>query len=664
LLRCGHPPVPWASSRLGPVIGPTFKAARLTGDARRADGVSAEEQAVQLYAGSTNEFIQDSIQHEVAKKIGDSFYDFYRYRASISELRSWENSLQALTNQILYSSLRDNGIIIEMQLPLSSSRIDCILTGEDTHKRSQAVLIELKQWQVVESSDFEDCVITVLGGRQKAVPHPSLQARNYATYLRDTNSAFSEQEPVALQACSWLHNMHPEAATVLRDTKFDRWLNETPMFIASDAERFSKYLKDRLHRGSGMPVLERVTSGRYGPSKKLMEHTAAIIRGEPIYTLLDEQIVAYDAVLSMARRALKKEGHGVVIIRGGPGTGKSVLALNLMAALLKRGINAQHATGSRAFTENLWRTIGTRSKPLFRYFNSYTSSEEQSVDVLIMDEAHRIRSSSNNMYTPKAKRTERPQIDELVEASKVAVFFIDDHQAVRPGEVGSTQMIREAAVRYDAFVFEEELRTQFRCAGSDKYIDWVDQLLEIRKTGTRLLGDEEAFEFEILEEPELVEALVADRAAAGNSARLTAGFCWPWSQPNTDGTLVDDVHIGVFSRPWNARPEATRLAKGIPKALFWATDPNGISQVGCVYTAQGFEFDYVGVLWGNDLVIRNGIWVGQPQHSRDHVVKTRSGAKFIDCVKNTYRVLLTRGLKGCIVYFEDTETRNFVEDRL
>jgi DUF2075 family protein/predicted kinase len=623
-----------------------------------------EKICVQLYAGSTNEFIQDSIQHEVAKKIGDSFYDFYRYRASISELRSWENSLQALTNQILYSNLRDNGIIIEMQLPLSSSRIDCILTGHDTQKRPQAVLIELKQWQAVESSDFENSVIAVYGGREKAVPHPSVQAHNYATYLKDTNSAFSEAESVVLEACSWLHNMHPEAAVVLRDPKFDRWLSATPMFIANDADRFSKYLKDRLQRGNGLSVLERVTSGRYGPSKKLMEHTAAIIKGEPVYTLLDEQIVAYDAVLSIARRALKKSGHSIVIIRGGPGTGKSVLALNVMATLLKRGINAQHATGSRAFTENLWKTLGTRSKPMFRYFNSYSGAEDQAVDVLVMDEAHRIRSSSNSMYTPKAKRSERAQIDELVEASKVAVFFIDDHQAVRPGEVGSTQMIREAAVRHDAFVFEEELRTQFRCAGSDKFIDWVDQLLEIRKTATTHLGDEEAFEFQVLDEPELVEAVIADRAAAGSSARLTAGFCWPWSQPNADGSLVDDVQIGAFRRPWNARPEATRLAKGIPKALYWATDRSGIGQVGCVYTAQGFEFDYIGVLWGNDLVIRNGIWVGQPQYSRDHVVKTRSGAKFVDCVKNTYRVLLTRGLKGCFVFFQDPETQRFVGSRL
>jgi len=105
--------------------------------------------------------------------------------------------------------------------------------------------------------------------------------------------------------------------------------------------------------------------------------------------------------------------------------------------------------------------------------------------------------------------------------------------------------------------------------------------------------------------------------------------------------------------------------RGFP-CRFWASDPGGIEQVGCVYTAQGFEFDYIGVIFGRDLRYdaRSGAWVGDPSVSRDHVVKTRSGARFTDNVKNAYRVLLTRGMRGCYVYFEDAETRAFVEGRL
>lgn len=134
--------------------------------------------------------------------------------------------------------------------------------------------------------------------------------------------------------------------------------------------------------------------------------------------------------------------------------------------------------------------------------------------------------------------------------------------------------------------------------------------------------------------------------------------------PNADGTLVDDVPIGSFRRPWNAKPEARKLAKGIPSAQFWASDPGGVHQVGCVYTAQGFEFDIAGVIWGADLVIRDGVWVGRPSASRDTVVRTRSGARFTGIVKNAYRVLLTRGMRGCYLCILDDETRAYVSGRL
>ena len=605
------------------------------------------------------------MQHRIAQKLGDSFYDYYRYRANVSEFSSWQNSLQALSTQLTYARLRAQGIILEMQLPLASARLDCLLFGKDTEGTDSSVLIELKQWSHAADSDYDDCVLTVVGKGERALAHPSRQALNYAMYLRDTNSAFADKaEALLLQPCSWLHNMAPDSASAVRSAKFESLLAESPLFLGSDADEFAGFLKATVGNGAGLPVMERVISGRYRPSKRLMDHTAQVIRGEPAYVLLDEQIVAYDAVLAMVRRAQRRKiERGVVIVRGGPGTGKSVLALNLMGNLLKLGVVVQHATGSKAFTENLWRAIGARSKPLFRYFNSFGAAERGQIDVLILDESHRIRSSSNARWTAKARRSDRSQVDELVEAARVSVFFIDDYQVVRPGEVGSTTMIREAAVRHDAQTEEIDLRTQFRCAGSDEYISWVDQLLEIRKTGTTQLGRLDRFEFRIVDEPDELDQLIRRRASEGQTARLTAGFCWPWSDPARDGTLVEDVVVNGMRRPWNAKPDATRLAPGLPKAQFWASDPNGLAPIGCIYTAQGFEFDYCGVIIGRDLVYRAEGWVGQPEYSYDRVVKTRAGARFTDCVRNAYRVLLTRGLKGCYVYIQDQETKRFIHSR-
>ena len=436
------------------------------------------------------------------------------------------------------------------------------------------------------------------------------------------------------------------------------------MFVASDADRFGEFINDRVGAGKGVAVMDEALNAKLAPSRKLLQYTARLVAGEPAYRLIDEQLVAYNAVLSLVRKSQRaKTDKEIVIVKGGPGTGKSVIALNLLGTLSRMGVNVQHATGSKAFTENIWRVLGARSRAQVKYFNNYGDVEEGSVDVLLADESHRIRVNSNNRFTPATRKSERSQVDELVEASKVSVFFIDDHQAVRPGEVGSTALIREAALRYDVRCHEIDLRTQFRCAGSDEYIDWIDQLLEIRKTGVDQLKDV-GFDFRMTDGPEALDELVHERLAEGYSARLMAGFCWPWSDPDKDGDLIADVRVGAFVRPWNAKHDARKLSKGIPKASFWASDPGGVNQVGCVYTAQGFEFDYAGVIWGEDLVIRNGEWVGQASASRDHVVKTRAGARFTDCVKNTYRVLLTRGIRGCYLHIIDHETRGFVEARL
>jgi hypothetical protein len=619
---------------------------------------------VQLYAGPSEDFIEEAVQKRIAEQFGDAFYDYYRFRASGSEFNSWKNSLAALATQFRYSNVRDHGVVLEMQLPSSSARLDALVFGRSPVGERSAVLIELKQWTEAAPSEWDECVESVIGGGLRKVLHPSVQALRYAQYLEDTSTAFDRDKlAITLTPCAWLHNMHPGAAGVLKATEFTDALKRAPMFVASDADRFGDFLNQHVGAGHGVPIMDEALHAKLAPSRKLLQYTAQLVAGEPAYRLIDEQLVAYNAVLSLVRKSQRKKTKEIVVVKGGPGTGKSVIALNLLGTLSRMGVNVQHATGSKAFTENIWRILGTRSRAQVKFFNNYGDTARDSIDVLLADEAHRIRSSSMNRFTPAARRTERSQIDELVEASKVSVFFIDDHQAVRPGEVGSTALIHEAAIRYEARCHEIDLRTQFRCAGSDKYIDWIDQLLEIRKTGVQQL-DDVAFDFQLLDTSEAVDEIIRARLGDGQTARMMAGFCWPWSDPDDSGELIDDVQVGSFRRPWNAKPDVRKLRRGIPKASFWASDPGGVDQVGCVYTAQGFEFDYAGVIWGDDLVVRNGEWVGQASASRDHVVKTRAGARFTDCVKNTYRVLLTRGICGCYLYITDAETREFVRSRL
>jgi hypothetical protein len=451
----------------------------------------------------------------------------------------------------------------------------------------------------------------------------------------------------------------------VRAEKFAEAIATYALFDADGADGLSDYLKGRLFTGEGAQVLQRIEASRYRASKKLMDHVAETIKSKSPWILLDEQLVIFQKILGIVRAGLDARQKHVVIVHGGPGTGKSVIAINLLADLLRLGVNAQYATGSRAFTETLWEIVGTRSRANFRYFNSYGRAAFNEIDVLICDESHRIRETSANRFTPKALRSDKPQIREILEAAKVSVFFIDDRQVVRPNEIGSTTHIRQHAEELGCSMSEYALEVQFRCAGSDGFVNWINNTLGIERTPTVLWERAEGFDFRIFNSPLELEVEIRKRAEEKFSARVAGGFCWAWSDPKSDGTLEEDVVLGDYRRPWNAKPGNWTLAPGIPSAAFWATDPNGINQIGCIYTIQGFELDYVGVIWGRDLVydFDRQTWVGNKKESADHVVK-RSKEQFVELVKNTYRVLLSRGLKGCYVYFMDKDTERFVRSRM
>jgi len=619
---------------------------------------------MRLYAGTSQQFITDNIHNQISEKLKNAFFSYYRYNPSPAEINSWRNSLRSISQVFQYADLMDHGILLEYQLPLTSRRLDCMICGKDQNKNDNAIIIELKQWEKCEVADGENEVLTWVGGGKREILHPSVQVGQYQMYLEDTHTAFYENNPIQLRACTYLHNYNYYSEDVIFASKFHKALERNPLFTADDVEKLTSYLRNPLLRGEGLHVLRRIEESKYRPNKKLMDHVANIIRNKSEYILIDEQLIVYDSVLLCAKNSFHDKQKVAIIIKGGPGTGKSVIAINLMADLLLKGYNAHYATGSRAFTETLWKIVGRRGSVQFKYFNSYSNAEQNVIDVLIADEAHRIRETSNSRFTKKTNRSYKSQIEELLNASKVAVFFIDDHQVVRPNEIGSTEYIKKSVSKKNYKVFEYELEAQFRCSGSDAFVNWINNTLGIKRTANVIWDQKEEFDFKIYNDPFELENAIREKNRSGFTARVTAGFCWDWSMPNEDGTLKNDVIIGDYIRPWDAKPEARRLAPGIPKASLWAYDPNGINQVGCVYTAQGFEFDYIGVIFGEDLVydFDKQQWVGHPENSSDSVVK-RSRSGFVDLVKNTYRVLLSRGMKGCYIYFINKDTERFFKSR-
>ncbi len=606
--------------------------------------------AMELWSGSLGDFVREAESGALTGALLGAFYTQRGYQPGKSETDSWANSLPALARACKLLARDDIGVLLEPRLPLSNQRIDALLVGRSTTGKPTAVVVELKQWSEVVLVDGFSLNLEMLG---REYEHPSQQALNYAQFLMDTHSAFSSGAMVA-KSCSFLHNLQPIHAGAIRNDRFQELLATSPAFVHGDEQQLADYLREQIGDGEGAVALAVLGQGRFQPSKKVIETVESTIHGDESWHLVGEQQVAYNAIFSAVRRSASQPGHQVVLVRGAPGTGKTVIAVQLLADALRLGFSAAHSTGGKAFTTVMQSKFGS-AQHLFIGNINLRDAPTQSLDLLLVDEVHRVRETSDTRFTPKAQQKLRSQMEELITAAKVTVFLLDEHQYMRPDEVGNPDYVREWATRLKVPLKEFDLVTQFRCGGSLEYVSWVDRVLGY--TNEVPLPWKDGYQASVVGSTSELDQLLLDAGERGESARLVAGFCWQWSNPNPDGSLVFDVEIDSWRRPWNAKavPSKHYQPNDHPYTR-WAESLDGEEQVGWIYSAQGFEFDRVGVIWGPDLVWRDGGWVAQRKHSFAGPVK-RKNSDTERLLRNAYRVLLTRGAKETRILCLDDETR-------
>jgi uncharacterized protein len=623
-----------------------------------------------IYQDTTNRFVHDVRVNKLTDIMAANFQNRWGRRPSAGELASWQNSLPRVRDLIEIAGLSENMIALEYEVPYSSqNRIDCLLFGKGADVNANVVLIELKQWSSVRALEDEgNFVETFTGGTEKVVPHPSQQVNGYHNYLKGFVSEFYKLPPMVLFSCSYCHNYEIVNGSGLFSPIYKKLVCEYPVYCKNDTIALADKIKGLLADGNGFEIFNRFMQSSIRPTKNLLDNVSKIIKNEAVFSLLNEQLVAKNLIWSKVRKTTKNKEKCVVIVHGGPGTGKSVIAINILAEAAQKRKKVFYGCKSKPFTEGLKSLVGKNGALLFsnlyRFLPSIVSEDE--IDLLLIDEAHRIEKKSNHQYTRPADRTEMPQVDQLVRCAKTSVFFIDDKQNVRYQEIGNSSTIKAAAKKYGCTVSEVTLLAQYRCMGSNDYLLWLESVLGYTDE-RRILQKNEIFDFKIIDSPQAIyEALHTKEKEKPNSARMVAGFCWPWSQKlDANGELVKDVRIGDFAMPWETHGKITRPPKGFVKWYEWAYRPEGFKQVGCIYTAQGFEFDYVGVIIGNDLCYDESSdrLAADITATQDPTLR-KGKERFEHHVKNIYRTLLSRGMKGCYVYFTDKKTEQFFKSRM
>lgn len=611
-----------------------------------------------VYSATKKEFMEDIVSNQIEKKILSSFVREMGHSTGKSEVASWQNSMRYMDTVISDSEIHDDvGVAIEYKIPQTSKRIDFILTGTNSENIRTAILIELKQWSDgVSMSEKDGIVDTKFFGE---VNHPSYQVWSYATLMEDYNANVQDQG-ISLKPCAYLHNYEPD--NVITNDFYKEYTDKAPIFLKPDAIKLRDFIKKFVKRGDKGEIIYAIENGKIQPSKALADSLASMLQGNKEFILIDDQKLVYETALKLAKESTATNKN-VLIVKGGPGTGKSVVAINLLTELTNRKNITQYVTRNSAPREVYQIKLSgkftkTRIANLFSSSGSFYDIEPNTFDSLIVDEAHRLNSKSG-LFSHLGDN----QIKEIIDVAKLSIFFIDEDQRVTLKDIGETSEIIKWSSRHNAKVKILELASQFRCNGSDGYLAWLDNILQIRETSNETLK-EINYDFKVIDHPGLIHEEIIKSNATNNKSRMLAGYCWKWISKNKSG--LKDIVIDDYSATWNLNQHGQA----------WIIHPDSVSEVGCIHTCQGLELDYVGVIIGSDLIVRDGTIItdaskrastdksifGYKKMFKEDPIGAKAVADMI--IKNTYRTLMTRGMKGCYIYCTDSETQEYFRSNL
>ncbi|MBR4948559.1 MAG: DUF2075 domain-containing protein [Clostridiales bacterium] len=618
-----------------------------------------------VYSGIKTDFLHSVEEDTIAEEIKQTILEKMGRKTPHNEFVSWENSLKNMYIVMNDPQIPDDsGVAIEYNIPQTSKRVDFIVTGYNGTGVPSAVIIELKQWEKLKAISGVDALVeTYTGNAMRQVVHPSYQAWSYAQLIKDYNSTVQDMS-VKIDPCAYLHNYLRVDNDPIDSEWYDDYLKDAPAFTKGQNKQLREYIKKHIVKGDNKKVLYYVDQGKIRPSKSLQNSIAKMLQGNTEFIMIDEQKVVYEEIIRLSELCQKDGLKRTVICKGGPGTGKTVIAVNLLAELTQRNQLVQYVSKNSAPRQVYLRKLkGIMKKSsidnMFKGSGNYTEAPNNMAGTLIVDEAHRLNAKSGMFHNLGEN-----QIKEIIHASLCSVFFIDEEQRVTMDDIGSVDQIKRWAREEDSEVYEMELVSQFRCNGSNGYLAWLDDVLQIRETANTDLDDID-FDIRICDTPSEVRNLIVERNRTTNRARMLAGYCWNWDKSQANNTNHHDIKIGDFEMSWN-------LNNGEP----FAVAETSVNEIGCIHTSQGLEFDYVGVIIGEDIRYEDGEVITDftKRAKTDNSLKgiksmykmnpEEAQKRADEIIRNTYRTLLTRGMKGCYIYCVDPELEKYFKDRI
>ncbi len=610
-----------------------------------------------IYLATREEFLLHVREQRIEEEVRERYIAITGHKVAATEFRAWQNSLQCVGNVLQYEAIpAELGVAIEYRIHNTAKRIDLLLSGRNASGASLAVIVELKQWETVEATDLDGVVRTFLGKGPRETTHPSYQAMSYGALLRGFNTAVVEHN-IALQPCAYLHNCID--TTGISDARYQTYLEQAPVFLRHNNAEMATFLRRCLEVGDRGRTIEQIRDGKAKPSQQLADAVERMLKGNTEFVLIDEQKVVYEQVLALARR-IREGRHTVLLVQGGPGTGKSVVAVNLLARLLGLGLNARYVSKNAA-PRAVYRAKLTGSLQKGEYDNLFCGSAcfvgcpEGFYDALIVDESHRLMTKT--IYDKQGEN----QVKEIIHASKLAVFFLDEDQRVTFDDIGSTAEIEKWSQFYEAELQRAELPSQFRCSGSDGYLAWLDSCLGIRTTANEWL-EPGSYDFRVFDDPVALHEAIR-QANHGNQSRMVAGYCWNWASKNHPNAWDITIEPYGYQARWNLSKDGS----------VWIMKPGTVEEVGCIHTCQGLEVETIGVIIGPDLAYRDGEVVTVPaarartdQSLKGYKVGLKTDPQAIRLkvdaiIRNTYRTLMSRGTRSCWVFACDPELNNWLK---